>query len=54
VDEGLRALIHAQASEAHLMAHAQAKGFRPLVHDGERLKAQGLTSAEEILRVTRD
>ena len=54
VDEGLRSLIHAQASEAQLMAHAKARGFLPLVHDGERLQALGITSAEEILRVTRD
>ena len=54
VDEGLRSLIHAQASEAQLMAHAKARGFLPLVHDGERLQALGITSAEESLRVTRD
>ena len=53
-DDELRALIHAQASEADLRACAQRHGMRLMREDGERLVAQGLTSREELLRVTRD
>jgi general secretion pathway protein E len=54
VDEGLRALIHSRQSEAQLLAHAQAHGFANCASDGERLIAAGITSREEVLRVTRD
>jgi general secretion pathway protein E len=53
-DDELRALIHAQASEADLRACAQRHGMRLMREDGERLVAQGITSREELLRVTRD
>jgi general secretion pathway protein E len=53
-DDELRALIHAQASEAELRACAQRHGMRLMRDDGERLVAQGITSREELLRVTRD
>jgi general secretion pathway protein E len=54
VDEALRALIHRQAAEAELRMHAQALGMVPMRDDGQRLVAQGITSAAELLRVTRD
>ncbi len=53
-DDALRALIHAQASEAELRACAQRNGMQSMREDGERLVAQGVTSREELLRVTRD
>ncbi len=53
-DDALRALIHAQASEADLRACAQRHGMRLMREDGERLVQQGITSREELLRVTRD
>ena len=53
-DDELRALIHAQASEADLRACAQRHGMRLMREDGERLVQQGITSREELLRVTRD
>ena len=53
-DDELRALIHAQASEADLRACAQRHGMRLMREDGERLVAHGITSREELLRVTRD
>jgi general secretion pathway protein E len=53
-DDELRALIHAQASEADLRACAQRGGMQLMREDGERLVAQGVTSREELLRVTRD
>ena len=53
-DDAMRALIHAQASEADLRASALSHGMTLMREDGERLVAQGITSREELLRVTRD
>jgi general secretion pathway protein E len=53
-DEHTRALIHNRAAEAQLTAAATAAGMRPMRDDGERLITQGVTSREEVLRVTRD
>jgi general secretion pathway protein E len=49
-----RALIHAAAPEADLRAQAQRAGMVPMREDGERLVRAGVTSREELLRVTRD
>jgi len=54
VDDTLRALIHSQAPEAELRAQALAGGMTLMRDDGERLVAAGITSREELLRVTRD
>ena len=54
VDEPLRGLIHNRASESELHRQAQRNGLGSLREDGERLVALGLTSREELLRVTRD
>ncbi len=54
VDEGLRALVHERASEAQIRDAAIARGMRLMRDDGERLVREGLTSREELLRVTRD
>jgi general secretion pathway protein E len=53
-DEALRGLIHDRASEAALLSAAQRQGMISLREDGERLVAQGVTSAQELLRVTRE
>jgi general secretion pathway protein E len=53
-DEQVRELIHQRAPESELWSVAQAKGLRSMREDGERLVAQGVTSLEEVLRVTRD
>jgi general secretion pathway protein E len=50
----VRALIHNRAAESELTAAAQRAGLRPMREDGARLVAAGVTSAEEVLRVTRD
>jgi len=50
----VRGLIHQQAAESELLAAAQNAGLRSMREDGARLVAQGITSAEEVLRVTRD
>ncbi|WP_294000030.1 type II secretion system ATPase GspE [Sphaerotilus sp.] len=54
VDDDVRALIHSRASEAELIAAARAGGLRSMREDGERLVATGVTSLEELMRVTRD
>ncbi|RCX09489.1 GspE/PulE family protein [Extensimonas vulgaris] len=53
-DEAIRAQIHAQAPEAAIRASALAAGMTLMRDDGERLIAAGITSREEVLRVTRD
>ena len=53
-DDALRALIHGQASEAELRTAALAGGMQLMRDDGARLVQSGVTSQEELLRVTRD
>ncbi len=53
-DENIRAQIHRQAPEADIRATALASGMVLMRDDGERLAQQGVTSREEVLRVTRD
>lgn len=53
-DDPLRALIHNRAAESALFDSARATGYRTMREDGERLVASGVTSLEELLRVTRD
>ncbi|MDR2155340.1 MAG: Flp pilus assembly complex ATPase component TadA, partial [Burkholderiaceae bacterium] len=53
-DDDIRAQIHAQAAEADIRAAALAKGMTLMRDDGERLIRLGITSREEVLRVTRD
>jgi len=53
VDEELRRLIHASAAESDLERHARTR--TPSILDDGWLKcAAGITSAEEVLRVTRE
>jgi len=53
-DEPIRALIHNRAPEAEIREAALAGGMRLMRDDGERLVREGITSREEVLRVTRD
>ena len=53
-DEHVRALIHARAAESQLFVAAEASGLRSMREDGERLVAEGITSPEEVMRVTRE
>jgi general secretion pathway protein E len=53
-NDAIRAQIHSRASEADIRAAAQAAGMVLMREDGDRLVAQGITSREELLRVTRD
>ena len=52
VDDTLRALIHKQAPEAELKAAALAAGMQTMRDDGQRWVDEGVTSLEEVLRVT--
>jgi len=53
-NEAIRAQIHNRASEADIRSAAQAAGMVLMREDGERLVRTGVTSREELLRVTRD
>jgi general secretion pathway protein E len=53
-DDTIRALIHDRAAEAAIRTAALANGMVLMRDDGERLVTQGITSREELLRVTRD
>ncbi|QAA93244.1 type II secretion system ATPase GspE [Pollutimonas thiosulfatoxidans] len=54
LDDTLRAMIHADQAEHALRLAAQQGGMRSLRQDAERWIQQGVTSREEIARVTRD
>ena len=53
VDEELRRLVHASAAEADLERHARAR-TPSILDDGWNKCVAGITSAEEVLRVTRE
>jgi general secretion pathway protein E len=53
-NEAIRALIHRQTGEADIRNAAIAQGMTLMREDGERLVATGVTSREELVRVTRD
>ncbi|MBX3635600.1 MAG: type II secretion system ATPase GspE [Rubrivivax sp.] len=50
----VQALVHNRADEQTLAATARAAGLRSMREDGERLVREGITSLEEVVRVTRD
>jgi general secretion pathway protein E len=54
VNDQVRALIHGRAAESQLLAAGEAAGLSSMRADGERLVQLGITSREELLRVTRD
>ena len=53
VDEELRRLIHANAAEADMERHARTR-TPSILDDGWNKCIAGVTSAEEVLRVTRE
>ncbi len=53
-NDGVRSLIHGHAAEADLIAAARKGGMNSMREDGERLVRDGITSAEEVIRVTRE
>ena len=54
VDDAVRNLIHDRSGEPLLRQAAQQRGMQSLRDDGQRLVQLGITSAQELLRVTRD
>jgi len=54
VDEHVQSLVHNRAPEQELVAAARHAGLRSMREDGERLVRDGITSAAEVIRVTRD
>jgi general secretion pathway protein E len=46
--------VHNRASENQVFVAAEAAGLKPMREDGQRLIDAGLTSREEVLRVTGD
>jgi general secretion pathway protein E len=53
LDDALRRLVHEGASEADLERHARTRSAS-ILEDGWRKCVAGITSTEEVLRVTRD
>ncbi|HSG76697.1 MAG TPA: type II secretion system ATPase GspE [Burkholderiales bacterium] len=54
IDDEARRLIHTAGAEHDLRAHAVAVGMRALRQDGLRWVRAGITSLEEVIRVTRE
>jgi general secretion pathway protein E len=53
-DDAVRSLIHGRAAESQVFVAAEQGGMQTMREDGERLVREGVTSLEELLRVTRD
>ena len=53
VDDAMRSLVHDTTAERALREAALARGMRRLRDDGLRWVREGVTSADEVLRVTR-
>jgi general secretion pathway protein E len=53
-DDKVRSMIHSRAAESQLFVAAEEGGLRSMREDGDRLVAAGITSAEEVMRVTRE
>jgi general secretion pathway protein E len=54
VDDKMRSLIHSRSAESQIFVAGEAAGMRPMREDGQRLVDEGITSLEEVLRVTRE
>jgi general secretion pathway protein E len=50
----IRSLIHDRATESSLRSAAIEAGMRLMRDDGQRLVQSGITSLQELIRVTRD
>jgi general secretion pathway protein E len=54
IDDALRALVHRNAGEGELRAAAISNGMQTMRDDGQRWIQAGITSVDEVVRVTRD
>ncbi len=52
IDETIRSLIHRNAADAEILEAGRKQGMRTLREDGDRWLAAGVSSLEEVLRVT--
>jgi general secretion pathway protein E len=52
IDDEIRTLVHRNASDAEILATGREQGMRTLREDSDRWLASGLTSLEEVIRVT--
>ncbi|KAG0189150.1 hypothetical protein DFQ28_003771 [Apophysomyces sp. BC1034] len=52
IDDMIRTLIHRNASDAELLETGRVNGMRTLREDAQRWLDSGMTSLEEVLRVT--
>ncbi|KRH78286.1 type II secretion system protein E [Ferrovum sp. JA12] len=52
LDDEMRRLVHQQVSEDEVKQYALKQGLRTLKADGQRLITSGMTTEEELLRVT--
>jgi general secretion pathway protein E len=53
-NDKVRSLIHSRAAESQVFVAAEEGGMRSMREDGERLISEGITSPEEVMRVTRE
>ncbi|MGA0609897.1 type II secretion system ATPase GspE [Caldimonas sp. KR1-144] len=53
-DDRIQGLIHARAAESQVFVAAEQAGMKTMREDGQRLVEAGITSLEELLRVTRE
>jgi general secretion pathway protein E len=54
ISDSIRTQIHDRASEAEIRATGQKQGMQTMREDGERWLREGVTTLEEVLRVTKD
>src|SRR5690606_26372192 len=54
IDDEARSMVHAGADEQRLRETARRHGMRSLRQDGQRWVTQGVSTREELARVTRD
>jgi len=53
-DDRIQGLIHSRSAESQLFVAAEQAGMKTMREDGQRLVEAGITSLEELLRVTRE
>jgi general secretion pathway protein E len=54
IDDEIRALVHRNSGEGEIRAAAQRNGMQTMRDDGQRWVQAGITSLDEVVRVTRD
>jgi general secretion pathway protein E len=52
IDDEIRTLVHRNAADSEILTAGRAQGMRTLREDADRWLDSGLTSLEEVIRVT--